>query len=154
MMRHRGIDIAKYASKSADRLLSVGHRLIDLAMEQALLIESSVCVLANVEWPLFVCRVFDRVTTGQGLRQSIICGIEVCHDTLRSIADWELLKLLNASSPFALRSATVPEFPEQSSLVENIAIVSAAALKFVEPTGAQFRQPDVDIVCCFVPQGR
>ena len=137
--------------KSEDRLLGVGHRLIDMALNEAIAIEGTACALPNIEWPIFVCRVFDRVTTGQGLRQSVICGVEVAQDSVRCIADWELLKLLNLNSPFSLRNASVPEFARPSSLANRMDVVAAAAKAHVQETGTHLRQPDVDFVCCLVP---
>lgn len=135
----------------ADRLLGVGHRLMDRALSDALSIESVVCALSNIQSPVFVCRVFDRVTTGQGLQQSIVCGIEICEDGIRWISDWELLRQLNLNSPFSLRNAGMPNGQTYSSLTYDMPKIIAVAHDYAQSMGASFRHPDVDVVCGFIP---
>lgn len=81
----------------------------------------------------------------------MICGVEVAQDSVRCMADWELLKLLNLNSPFSLRSANVTEVAQHSSLDNRMDVVAAAAKTHTLATGTQLRQLDVDFVCCLVP---
>lgn len=140
------------SEKTADRLLGVGHRLVDLALDEAMSIEASVTAIPNIPWPIIVCKIFDRVTTGDGLRQSVLCGVEVAEDSMRCFADWELLKLLNQNSPFSLRSMGMFETDSTVSLATRVAAAANAGKEFVLQTGVGFRHPDCDILCVFVPQ--
>jgi ERCC4-related helicase len=138
--------------KDADRLLGVGHKLVDMALNEALAIDASVTAIPNIQWPVVVCKVFDRVTTGEGLRQAVVCGVEVSLDSMRCFADWELLKLLNLNSPFSLRGIAKVEAESRASIATRTIAAAAAAKEFVLESGASFRHADCEILCVFVPQ--
>jgi hypothetical protein len=138
--------------KDADRLLGVGHKLVDMALNEALAIDVSVTAIPNIQWPVVVCKVFDRVTTGEGLRQAVVCGVEVILDSIRCFADWELLKLLNLNSPFSLRSIAKVEAESHASIATRTIAAADAAKEFVLESGASFRHADCEILCVFVPQ--
>jgi superfamily II DNA or RNA helicase len=84
---------------AAQRVLGVGHKVIDLALEQALAGEEAVTTLplGILEHPLLLFRVTDQVTGQGGTVRSVIVGVEGAPPT-RILRDWEVIERLNAIS--------------------------------------------------------
>ncbi|MEI8375850.1 MAG: SNF2-related protein [Planctomycetota bacterium] len=91
-------DRNKRGKDAAQKVLGVGHKLMDLAMVQARGQTVTVAalppsVLAN---PIYVCRVRDRVTAKGGFTRSIIAGVEdIGASGFAMMRDWELLQRFN-----------------------------------------------------------
>lgn len=82
---------------ASQRILGVGHKVIDAAMRQAR--QWTCCVAAMprdiMDEPLHVFRIHDRVTDGSGNVRMVLAGILGTGDGSRVLRDWELLELLN-----------------------------------------------------------
>ncbi len=86
--------------KAIQRVLGVGHRLFDKAMELAMRQTASVTIVPEkiLNNALFVFKVNDRVTT-MGSRASVLFGVEKRSDgEWNTLSDWKLLLLLNELS--------------------------------------------------------
>jgi hypothetical protein len=146
-------DRDKVGNKSPEQFLGVGHRLVDMAVEQALRLEGCLAVISGgkIENPILVCRVFDRVTTGEAGRLPVLCGAEFRDGKVRIIPDWELLKTLNRLSPHSLRQmdSSGTGFTDDDMLA-RLDEVAALSIAFVQRAGNSFRQPDVEVSAALV----
>ena len=88
----------QYKAKDAmQRVIGIGHRLFDMALEQAKRQTVSVTLVPEkfLQRGLFVFRVSDRVTT-KGMRSSILFVVEKSSEqTWNILPDWKFLLLLN-----------------------------------------------------------
>lgn len=92
-------------SRGADgttRMLGVGHRLFDLALERAR--DSTAAVATTkapeaIKHPLAIYRIRDRVTSKDAQIRTIVVGVEFTGETPRVLRDWEVLLLLNDYPP-------------------------------------------------------
>jgi len=86
------------APDAAPRILGVGHKLIDHAVEQARNSSASVAVLdsAVLSEPVCVFRVVDRVTVDSGPIRAVVFGVTRDGDkSYHILRDWELFQRLN-----------------------------------------------------------
>lgn len=79
-------------------LLGVGHRLFAQALQQAIDLPVGVTCLINLEYPLFVFRIADRVTSKQMNVRQAIAAITGCSNQFALLKDWQLLQQLNQLS--------------------------------------------------------
>ncbi len=83
-------------SQIAEKVIGVGHRVFDLAVKQALALTSSLCVLPNLDRPLVIFSIFDRVTGIESNISKTIAGVywnQEIDDEI--IFDWQVLDILN-----------------------------------------------------------
>lgn len=83
---------------AAQKVLGVGHKLVDLAIKQARDCAASVTLISKkiLKAPLVVLRIRDRVTSVAGAVRAVVVGCVVSEDnTCKLLRDWELLQLLN-----------------------------------------------------------
>jgi hypothetical protein len=83
--------------KDSQRVLGVGHRLIDQALTQACESVASVAAVpdALLEVPLYIYRVTDRVTSGGGQVRCVMAAVEVRPEGNALLRDSELVARLN-----------------------------------------------------------
>ncbi|MCA6573318.1 MAG: DEAD/DEAH box helicase family protein [Pseudanabaena sp. M38BS1SP1A06MG] len=79
-------------------LLGVGHRLFAQALQQAIDLPVGVTCLINLEHPLFVFRIADRVTSKQMNVRQAITAITGYSNQFVLLKDWQLLQQLNQLS--------------------------------------------------------
>lgn len=141
-------------TQDANRLLGVGHRVIDAALVQARnrdVLNTSL-PRANLAGPLVVVRLSDRITEG-ATRAAVIIGAQQSESgAFRILSDWELLKRLNevswrkklmrepSSAPATVASA-------EACINQAIAIVLGQAAA-IAPS---LRVPDAAVVAVFWP---
>lgn len=77
-------------------VLGVGHKLVNQALRQAKEYDASVASLSCelLPYPIVVYRIQNRLTSQEGVIQSITAGVEFGEDA-RLLKDWELLEHLN-----------------------------------------------------------
>lgn len=147
--RERGME-------DANRLLGVGHRVLDAALMQAR--ERDVLVTsvpgAILAGPLIVVRLSDRITEG-ATRAGVICGALQSEDgAFRILSDWELLKMLNEVS---WRKKLMRESPHQPALIDRaepcVTQATAFALEQAGAIAPSLRVPDAAVVAVFWPSG-
>ena len=83
---------------AAQQVLGVGHKLMDLAIEEARHRAVSVTALAPdaLEHSIYVFRITDRVTAVGGTVRSVVLGVEAqASGDLAVLLDWRLLRRLN-----------------------------------------------------------
>lgn len=137
-----------------ERLLGVGHKLVDMALSQASEMEANFAVVGGgkIDVPLLACRVFDRVTTGEGNRPAMICGVEIHGTELKVVPDWVMLKKLNALSPHSLARAAEVDEHHCDDLLERDSELIERCIDFAQSQGASFRQADAEVFAAIVPR--
>jgi hypothetical protein len=149
---YTGMTFDRTGEGAPERLLGVGHKLVDLAINQATALE--VCVASvsggKVECPLVACRVYDRVTTGEASRPAVICGAEISNGAISIVPDWILLQKLNGLSAHSL-SRMKSDTLRSSELIGNLSEIARRAIAFAMSQGAVFRQADAEVVAVLVP---
>lgn len=146
-------DRGKLGDGNPEHLLGVGHKLVDIALSQAETLESCFAVLSNEKLlhPVMALRVYDRVTTGEGNRAAVVCGVEIKNGELNFLPDWILLKQLNQLSAHSLvRMSQANPFGAVEA-VELIPAIMTKAIEFVNSQGVSFRQPDASVIALLVP---
>lgn len=138
---------------SPERLLGVGHKLVDLAINQATGLEACVAAIVgrSVEQPLLACRVYDRVTTGEASRPPVVCGAEIRDGEISIIPDWQLLEKLNSLSAHSLSRMGKSDLVKSRDLLDCLAEIARRSIAFVTSQGSAFRHPDAEVISALVP---
>lgn len=140
---------------SPERLLGVGHRLVDMALEQARSLDGRVAVVPDgmLDVPLIVCRVFDRVTTRQSTQTCpVICGVELRDGGLVAFPDWELLRKLNGLSPRRLERLQSHETPGPlDSVRSRLEETRLRAMAHAATLGLGYTRPDCELLAVLLP---
>jgi len=129
----------------------VGLRVVDRAVRAAVELPDSIAVLGDLDGPLVVFALRDRITGADGVVRKVVVGLRRGADSeWRLVRDWEILKLLNTSADKP-RSAT---FAANSRSIDAVALLSEAeqALQFhMEALDLPFRLPAVEHLAMLVP---
>ena len=143
---------------AGERILGVGHKVIDQGIRQFKGLEASVAILSNdvLSNPLLVFQVVDRVTTEGGTVQKIMAGVvsdQTTGEPQTLLKDWKMLSKLNQiSEARGVRRSEGARSPEDLGVIE--AAVSNG-FGFVErqlgTLGVRFNVPDVEIMAVFWP---
>lgn len=82
---------------ASQRILGIGHRVVDAAMRQARQWTCCVAALPRdvLEEPLHVFQIRDRVTDGSGNVRAVVAAILGTGGSARLLRDWEILEVLN-----------------------------------------------------------
>ncbi len=150
----------QYRGEDADqRILGVGHPVVDLAINWADRIDDRVATLPKfiLTEPLLIYRISDRVTTRSGVVSSVIVGVRMPEDNagMTLLRDWELLMYLNKiSESRGVRRAAVSESPDDINVLEGSLV---RALTFVETQlsslSLPFEVPDISSLAILWPAG-
>jgi ERCC4-related helicase len=138
---------------AAQRVLGVGHKAVDEALRQARAAEDLVAVFSveGFERPIFVFRIWDRVTGLDTTVRAVVVGVETVPNTgevVTILRDWELLLRLNElMKPRALDHR--PDSAETSIHLKNAAEAVRAELASF---GLPFSIPEVELYAAFWPQ--
>ncbi|NLJ36517.1 MAG: DEAD/DEAH box helicase family protein [candidate division WS1 bacterium] len=86
------------SDRAEERILGVGHPVVDEALKQARASSASVTLLSSSDLarPLIVFRISDRVTTGGGTARGVVVALERTGGSgWRIVEDWYLLQRMN-----------------------------------------------------------
>ena len=111
--------------KTAEKVLGVGHKVFDKALRVAAEYPVSLTFSNELNSPLVIFQVFDRVTDQSGHMRLAIVGMEPKHDgDWKTLRDWEVLERLNnirtkekAQSGPKTHTKAMTEFVEKASEV-------------------------------------
>ena len=96
---YRDVIFKRTADKSipSDRILGIGHALIDQAVQQARDSSASVTAIPRtvLAQPLIVFRITDKVTSRTKNVRAVVAGVEVVDGDIEVLSDWKLLTRLN-----------------------------------------------------------
>ncbi|MCR9293652.1 MAG: DEAD/DEAH box helicase [bacterium] len=111
---HMVFDRDQQDGKSLEKLLGVGHVLVDEALKQARDLEASTTALPSnvIESSVAVFKVFERVTTDAHQKHELIFGVQIREDEpMQILKDWQVLKYFSEASAHSLKQMT-PELPQ------------------------------------------
>ena len=141
------------------RILGVGHPVVDLAINWADRIDDRIATLARslLTEPLLIYRISDHVTTRSGVVSSVIVGVLMPEDNagIPLLTNGDLLLHLNKiSESRGVRRADVSESPDDINVVEGSRV---RALTFVETQLSSlpppFEVPDISSLAILWPVG-
>lgn len=141
--------------RTLERLLGVGHVIVDSALTQALDLEATTAFIPSdrLKFPVAVYRVFDRVTTDAPNRKTLVCGAKFDADgQIQVLPDWQLLKALNSLSAHSLK--VMSESFSGSQIVTDSRLEEARnlALQNALTSGESFTAPDASLVALLIPK--
>ena len=128
--------------EAAERVVGVGHQVFDQALKQAIDFPARVAAVPNLEAPLAVFSIYDKVTDRGGQVRSLLIGVEGPPDRLRILKDWEILDRLNP----LLRS--IPKDPrslaQPSDVIESwVSSARIVAREKISALQLAFRVPEL-----------
>ncbi len=141
---------------AVQRVIGVGHKVMDQALRQALEETASITsVVADVlPRPILVARVSDRVTGAEGPVRSAVIAVEQSLETgdWTTMRDWELVQRLNPliANVSALRKVCTPS-TESGTVRRDLDLAIAAIERDVPRLNLSFRVPTVETVAVFWP---
>lgn len=138
-----------------ERILGVGHKVMDLALEQSLALEESVTSIPDsmLQRPVVLFRVTDQVTGQGGAVRSVIVGIEG-NSPARVLRDWEVVEHLNALSErlgrqkWAKDSAPASNISDVRNALEQARRVAHEHVAYLD---LPFKMPSVDVLTVLWP---
>lgn len=136
---------------AAQSVLGVGHKLVDLAIEQARSSTASLTLLSTkcLSQPVFVFQIVDRVTATDGPVKTIVVGCSVNKSgDCKILQDWDLLKTLNESvgNRHFRRSLSMDESDYQSDVLVRSNIASDAVEQECENLDLPFKVPELSLM--------
>jgi hypothetical protein len=145
---------------AAQRVLGVGHKLVNQALRQAR--SSPACVTAIsvrvLKKPIFVYRIYDRVTVESGAARSVIVGIELdLEDEQKDklFRDWELLQSLNSLVGDRSARRTKATSMDNTQAVHQAAERARLFLQQkLEELKLPFQVPDIEPIAMIWPDAR
>jgi hypothetical protein len=149
-----------YRGKEAtQKILGVGHMVVDKAIEQAREFPASLMTSDKIEQPHFVFRVVDQVTdTGGTVRAGIAAVIASYNEPnkLTLLKDWNLLGTLNhLIKQGGVKKATFSSPPKDVAYVEKVAAVATTYLtNNIEQLKLSFRDPKSELMAILWPVER
>ena len=128
--------------EAAERVVGVGHQVFDQALKQAIDFPARVAAVPNLEAPLAVFSIYDKVTDRGGQVRSLLIGVEGQKDQLRILKDWEILDRL---TPLLRASPKEPRSLAQSGEIMESWVSSArsAARERSGTLNLSFRVPEL-----------
>lgn len=112
---YEGLVFDRQLPLSAGDLIGVGHPLMERALQQAVRLRGSLCVIDGLDAPLRVIAVSNRVTAKDGAIGRLVFGIAGLPGQLRLLKDWEVLRALNECT---LKSETAEPSDQRAALIQ------------------------------------
>ena len=135
-------------------VLGVGHKLVNQAIHQAKNYEVSVASLPFeiLSYPIIVYRIQNRLTSQEGVIQSITAGVEFGEDG-RLLKDWELLEHLNQLNlPRQLYTEVAsPAIAQTDDIREAVEHGQALIEENLDELHIPFRRPIIDTLAILWP---
>jgi hypothetical protein len=146
---------------AAQRILGVGQKVFQKALDQARQSEASLITLpsSTLPQPIFVFRVYDRVTGSGGIVRSVIAAIELDPEKEKGIqllVDWKLLLKLNEildskkvkRAEFSTRPEDINEVEIKLNQARTEMVASLSQLNL------PFKVPEVEELAILWPEGK
>jgi hypothetical protein len=145
-------------SVASDRILGIGHTLVDQAIRQARDGNSSVTAIPRIllSQPLVVFRILDKVTSRTKSVRSVVVGAEVDESKVELLTDWVLFARLNEL--LAKRTLRRDEAMERPSDADQLPSIIERGLEAIVARQTQFDLPfdvpEVHLLAAFWPSAR
>jgi hypothetical protein len=141
---------------AVQRVVGVGHKILDQALNQAL--EDPACVAtvssAALPRPMVVARVIDRVTSGEAPIRCVVVGVERSDEAgaYARLRDWEVVRRLNevVGNVAAIRKTCAPPAdrgPVKAAVEAAVGFITAEVPKL----DLGFRVPSVEVLAVLWP---
>ena len=145
-------------SKDAtQRILGVGHKVVDHAIRQAKASSASVATLPvqSLGNPIFAFRINDRVTSESRAVRSVVAGVELDPTGEQSdvlLRDWELLRRLNELADDRRVKRTRATSPVDASSVDELLERASETLQNqIQQLDLPFKIPNIEILAILWP---
>lgn len=145
---------------AAQRILGVGQKVVQKALDQAKGFEVSICTMPSsiLSKPLFIYRVYDRITNSSNTVRAAIIGLEINSENQNVIllSDWQLLLQLNEMlKSKGIKKAETSDGSEDIQLVMD-AIKKADTLirKNYSSFDLPFKRPDFELFGIMWPESK
>lgn len=145
------------AGPDTQKVLGVGHRLVDHAISQAKELTASVAAvpITVLAHPLYIYRITDRVTSQGGVVRAVIVAVESRGEDRILLRDSELIERLNRllmerdPRRFQLQPAIEP-----TSVETDVERVRKWLTDRIGDLDHPFRVPEVTVICLLLPSER
>ena len=151
-------DRNKRSKDAAQKVLGVGHKIVNQALNQAKNLSACVASVpaAILPHPLFIFRVYDRVTGGAGPVKTAVIGIGTQPDGGHEstfLKDWDLLELLNTvSQKQGLKRLKVSTAVEEIDLIKShVEHANAEVQKRIKELSLPFKLPTEELIAILWP---
>lgn len=141
------------SENAANRLLGVGHKIVDQAIEQAINRSAAVAGIPDkiLQYPIIIFRVIDRVT--DIVKPDVIVGIRLQDmNEGEMLKDWQLLQHFNT---LPLRSRDLREISRIPEDTDRAQMALSKAEEFLKQRlgdlNLDFRIPDIEMLAVFWP---
>jgi superfamily II DNA or RNA helicase len=142
---------------AAQRILGVGHKIVDQAIRQALMDDSSLAGLsvAALPDPVIIARIVDRVTADASPTRAVVVGVVLSTDDQaprKILRDWALIQLLNETlGRMGPQTQQTPR-PEDGDLVTSSAEAAVSLLRSrMGELDLSFKLPSVELLAILWP---
>jgi superfamily II DNA or RNA helicase len=140
---------------SSDRLLGIGHRVFDKAVEIARESLATTAILANefLSFPVVVFRIRDRITS-DFIKPAVVAAVQMedLEETSTLMMDWEVLNFLNGL-PFRKEFMRQPSQSGGDTNYYKTAMDSAFSIitSRLDKLDLGFRAPEAEVIAALFP---
>lgn len=129
----------------------VGHRIVDRALQIGVGFTESLAVVGDLEHPLFVFALRDRITGSEGAVRRAVVGVQKRGEGWHMLRDWEVIGLLNSLADRP-RSAVFQATPQGLEAVAGwLSDAEAHVRSHVDDLDLPFRLPQVESLAALLP---
>jgi ERCC4-related helicase len=147
-----------HGKNAAQRILGVGQKVVQKALEQAKGFESSICTLPSsiLNGPIFVFRAYDRITASSNTLRSAIIGLNMDSPEDQSgglLFDWQILLKLNEMMTNRIKKDSISNPPKNIQEVTK-AITHAEEIlrKNISSFDLPFKRPELELLAVMWPE--
>lgn len=142
-------------AQSAEKVIGVGHRAFDLALKQASSLIASLCLLPQLEKPLVIFSIFDRITGIESNIGKTVAG--VCwgsnFDNSEILFDWQVLDILNQQHSLQkLESSRFENNVTSEALADSLQNSSRLLKQNLEQFKLPYKMPEIDVLAVCWPK--
>jgi len=152
---YEGLHFDRTCRDRASKLLGVGHRLINIALDQACDFSVSVAQVNALEYPLWILQIKDRVTGLKANTRQVIMGLQSRSQEGKDpiiLKDWEVLQKLNGIIRLADRGSDLAAPPVAMVSLQKEMREAEIYIEDLLPTlSLPFKIPQVQAIALLYP---
>ncbi|HOY73865.1 MAG TPA: DEAD/DEAH box helicase [Bacteroidales bacterium] len=137
--------------KEGEDIAGVGLKIVDLAIQSAINLRDMLGFVGELDGPIVVFALRDRITGSEGAVRTVIVGVQKCKDNAwKMLKDWELIKILN---PLADKPRSQVLGVEAQMVQEITHLLNEAQHHLeshMEELDLPFRLPAIDSLACLL----